>query len=63
MVHLGSSMYLEQLTALQQWVDELDAEIAEIFKRNEGCQRLATVPGIGPLVAEPPPIFLDTNLG
>lgn len=45
------SMYLEQLAALQQWVDELAAEIAEIFKRNEGCQRLATVPGIGPVVA------------
>jgi len=45
------SMYLEQLTALQQWVNELGVEIAEIFKRNEGCQRLATVPGIGPLVA------------
>jgi transposase len=37
------SMYLEQLAALQQWVDELAAEIAEIFKRNEGCRRLATV--------------------
>jgi hypothetical protein len=34
-------MCLEQLTALQQWVDELNIEIAEIFKRNEGCQRLA----------------------
>jgi transposase len=45
------SMYLEQLAALQQWVDELAAEIAEIFKRNEGCRRLATVPGIGPVVA------------
>ena len=35
------SMYLKQLTALQQWVDELNIEIAKIFKRNEGCQRLA----------------------
>ena len=39
------SMYIEQLTALQQWVDELGIEIAEIFKRKEGCQRLATIPG------------------
>jgi transposase len=45
------SMYLEQLAALQRWIHELASEIAGIFKRNEGCQRLATVPGIGPLVA------------
>ncbi|MGF6298320.1 transposase [Paraburkholderia sp. WC7.3d] len=45
------SMYLEQLKALQQWLDELAAEIAEIFKSNEACQRLATVPGIGPVIA------------
>jgi transposase len=45
------SMYLEQLAALQRWIDELAFEIAEIFKRNESCQRLATIPGIGPLVA------------
>nr|WP_322787301.1 IS110 family transposase [Paraburkholderia heleia] len=45
------SMYLEQLAALQRWIDELALEIADIFKRNESCQRLATVPGIGPLVA------------
>jgi len=42
---------LEQLAALQRWIDELASEIAEIFKRNESCQRLATIPGIGPLVA------------
>ena len=35
------SMYLEQLAALQLWVDKPAMEIAEIFKRNEGCQRLA----------------------
>ena len=45
------SMYLEQLKALQQWLDELGAEIANIFKNNEACQRLATVPGIGPVIA------------
>ncbi|WP_201663046.1 IS110 family RNA-guided transposase, partial [Paraburkholderia sabiae] len=45
------SMYIEQLAALQRWIDELASEIAEIFKRNESCQRLATIPGIGPLVA------------
>jgi transposase len=45
------SMYLEQLNALQQWLDELGAEIAQIFESNEACQRLATVPGIGPVIA------------
>jgi transposase len=45
------SMYLEQLAALQRWIDERASEIAKIFKRNESCRRLATVPGIGPLVA------------
>jgi transposase len=44
-------MYLEQLKVLQQWLDELGTEIAEIFKSNEACQRLATVPGIGPIIA------------
>ncbi|SAL79405.1 transposase [Caballeronia terrestris] len=45
------SMCLEQLAALQRWLDDLASEIAGTFKRNESCQRLATVPGIGPLVA------------
>ncbi|MBB5411140.1 hypothetical protein HDG34_005100 [Paraburkholderia sp. HC6.4b] len=31
------SMYLEQLKALQQWLDELAAEIDEIFKSSEAC--------------------------
>jgi transposase len=44
-------MYLEQLKVLQQWLDELATEIPEIFKSNEACQRLATVPGIGPVIA------------
>ncbi|MFC7632655.1 IS110 family transposase [Paraburkholderia humisilvae] len=45
------SMYLEQLQALQQWLDELAADIAEIFRSSDACQRLATVPGIGPVIA------------
>ncbi len=44
-------MYLEQLNVMQQWLDELDSEMARIFKQNEVCQRLATVPGIGPVIA------------
>lgn len=45
------AMYLEQLDALQQWIDELSNEIAELFKCSEVCQRLSTVPGIGPVIA------------
>ncbi|WP_019447889.1 IS110 family transposase [Cupriavidus sp. BIS7] len=45
------AMYLEQVDALQKWIDELGNEIAELFKRSEVCQRLATVPGIGPVIA------------
>lgn len=44
-------MYLEQLKALEKWLDEINTEIAEIFKQNDTCQRLATVPGIGPITA------------
>ena len=44
-------LYLEQLNALQTWLDALNANIDAIFQCNEACQRLATVPGIGPIVA------------
>ncbi len=44
-------MYLEQLNVMQRWLDELDNEMALIFKQSEVCQRLATVPGIGPVIA------------
>lgn len=44
-------MYLEQMTVLKAWLDELDAMIDDNFKNNEICQRLATVPGIGPVIA------------
>lgn len=44
-------MYLDQMKALQQWLNAINIEIAEIFKRNEVCQRLATVPGVGPVIA------------
>ncbi|WP_230877750.1 MULTISPECIES: IS110 family transposase [unclassified Burkholderia] len=45
------SMYLDQMKVLQQWLDEINSEIAAIFKKNEACQRLATIPGIGPVIA------------
>ncbi|EHQ1784547.1 TPA: IS110 family transposase [Salmonella enterica] len=44
-------MYLEQMAVLKAWLDELDAMIDDNFKNNEICQRLATIPGIGPVIA------------
>ncbi|MGV7961487.1 IS110 family transposase [Photorhabdus tasmaniensis] len=44
-------MYLEQLSCLQTWISELNEMIDRHFKENEVCQRLATIPGIGPVIA------------
>ncbi|ECZ0012483.1 IS110 family transposase [Salmonella enterica] len=44
-------MYLDQMIALKAWLTELDAMIDENFRNNETCQRLATIPGIGPVIA------------
>lgn len=44
-------MHLKQLKVLPQPFNELVAKKAEIFKSNEFCQRFATVPGIGPVIA------------
>lgn len=44
-------MYLEQMAVLKAWLNELDAMIDDNFKNNETCQRLATIPGIGPVIA------------
>ncbi|HFD8837440.1 TPA: IS110 family transposase [Salmonella enterica] len=44
-------MYLEQMAVLKAWLDELDAMIDDNFKNNETCQRLVTIPGIGPVIA------------
>ncbi|MBD2812602.1 IS110 family transposase [Xenorhabdus sp. Vera] len=44
-------MYLEQLSCLQTWIGELNAMIDRYFKENDVCQRLATIPGIGPVIA------------
>ncbi|MDE9590838.1 transposase, partial [Xenorhabdus bovienii] len=44
-------MYLEQLSCLQAWIGELNEMIDRYFKENEVCQRLATIPGIGPVIA------------
>ncbi|MDE1496613.1 IS110 family transposase [Xenorhabdus bovienii] len=44
-------IYLEQLSYLQAWISELNAMIDRYFKENDACQRLATIPGIGPVIA------------
>lgn len=41
----------EQLSQYDSWISDCDKEIGAIAKENEVCQRLATVPGIGPVVA------------
>ena len=44
-------MYLQQLQAYEQWIAELETEIAKTFRESDACRRLATVPGIGPIIA------------
>ncbi|MFD0705714.1 IS110 family RNA-guided transposase [Photorhabdus akhurstii] len=44
-------MYLEQLSCLQAWIGELNEMIDRYFKENDVCQRLATIPGVGPVIA------------
>ncbi|MGJ0629758.1 IS110 family transposase [Xenorhabdus bovienii] len=44
-------MYLEQLSCLQAWISELNAMIDRYFKESDACQRLATIPGIEPVIA------------
>jgi transposase len=46
-----ASMYLEQLSALERWLADLHAQLQELFAQREDCQLLASVPGIGPIVA------------
>ena len=46
-----AAMYLEQLDALDRWLAELQAQLQELFVQREDCRLLASVPGIGPVVA------------
>lgn len=46
-----ASMYLEQLSALERWLAELHEQLQELFVQREDCRLLASVPGIGPIVA------------
>jgi transposase len=42
---------VDQLRDTERRVEDLDAQLAERAKANEVCQRLMTVPGIGPVAA------------
>jgi transposase len=46
-----AAMYLEQLDALDRWLAELQVQLHELFVQREDCRLLASVPGIGPVVA------------
>jgi transposase len=45
------SQFLEQLSALDQWISELDAKIKELATQSEVCRRLTRLPGVGPVIA------------
>jgi transposase len=45
------SQFLEQLSALDQWISELDAKIKELATQSEICRRLTRLPGVGPVIA------------
>ena len=42
---------MDEWKALEKDIEEVDAEIQAIAHADEGCRRLLTVPGIGPIVA------------
>ena len=46
-----ATMYLEQLDALERWLAEIHGQLQELFAQREDCRLLASVPGIGPVVA------------
>jgi transposase len=50
MIRLITRM-VEEWNALDKDIEEVDDEIAPIAKNNEACQRLLTIPSVGPLVA------------
>lgn len=45
------TMYLEQLSALDGWLAELNAQLHQIATEREDCKLLTSIPGIGPIVA------------
>lgn len=40
-----------QLCQLEQWVSEAEARIRRLFNETQACQRLATMTGVGPIIA------------
>lgn len=51
LLHGLISQFLEQLSALDQWISELDAKIKELATQSEICRRLTRLPGVGPVIA------------
>jgi transposase len=45
------ALFLEQLEAFDQWIGELDRKIRIVFVGSAVCQRLARLPGVGPVIA------------
>lgn len=47
----GKVRYMEQIATLERWLAELNTQLQEIFTQREDCHLLASIPGIGPVVA------------
>lgn len=45
------SQFLEQISALDQWIAELDAKNKELAVQSEVCRRLTRLPGVGFVIA------------
>jgi transposase len=45
------TMYLEQLSALERWLAELNEQLHQMAAEREDCKLLTSIPGIGPIVA------------
>jgi transposase len=47
---------IEKLASDWRWLDEriegLSGELEELAKRDAGCERLMSVPGIGPIISQ-----------
>jgi len=45
------TLYLEQLSALEQWLAELNEQLERIAADRTDCKLLTSIPGIGPVVS------------
>ncbi len=41
----------DEWAKLEEQIDTANREFAEVAKKDDGCRRLLTIPGIGPLTA------------